>query len=657
MPAMDNNTPEHLSQSESPTVVESPAPSPAEAPSPVSIESQAAASAPADAPAAVPGEELDQPVSAPPAEPAPSEAPARAEKRSHAPKEPSESESMDALLEQYAAEHEAPAEGDVMEGRIVAVTDLGVVVDLGSKFEALIPAQELTDIKGGMIFELGASVPVMPLHEEKEGYKLVSFLRAFRKRAWEAIEKAHRNHESITGKITERIRGGLVVDVGVPAFLPASQVDLRPVREFEGWVGQDITCRILKMNRKRGNVVLSRRVLLEEELKAQRDAALATIEEGTIVRGKVKNITDYGVFVDLGGVDGLLHLTDISWGRVTNPAEVVKVGDEIEAKVLKFDREKMRISLGRKQLVPDPWAGVPERFKAGQRLIGKVVGITDYGAFVELEPGVEGLVHVSEMTWSKRAKHPSKIVALGDELEVEVLKVDPEQRRISLGMKQTLPDPWLTLRDKYPLGTIVTGRVRSMTDFGAFVEVEEGVEGLVHISDIRWTDKPKHPSEALRKGETVEAKVLKIDMENRRLSLGIKQVHDIWADWAAAHKIGEVVKGKVLRITNFGAFVELAPGIEGLCHISEIEERRSKNDRQPRKGNDKDAAASSPLAVGTEYDFKVVKKDPEQRRIGLSYRGALQHEERRTLQEYRSSKSSRTATIGDILLSKQEASK
>lgn len=568
-----------------------------------------------------------------------------------APKEPTETESMDALLEQYAAEHEAPAEGDVLEGRIVAVTDLGVVVDLGSKFEALIPAQELTDIKGGMIFELGQSVPVMPLHEEREGYKLVSFLRAYRKRAWENIEKAHRNHEAITGKITERIRGGLVVDVGVPAFLPASQVDLRPVREFEGWVGQEITCRILKMNRKRGNVVLSRRVLLEEQLKAQRDAALASIEEGAIVRGKVKNITDYGVFVDLGGVDGLLHLTDISWGRVTNPAEVVKVGDEIEAKVLKFDREKMRISLGRKQLVPDPWVNVPERFKGGMRLIGKVVGITDYGAFVELAPGVEGLVHVSEMTWSKRAKHPSKIVALGDELEVEVLKVDPEQRRISLGMKQTLPDPWLSLRDKYPVGTIISGRVRSMTDFGAFVEVEEGVEGLVHISDIRWTEKPKHPSEALRKGENVEAKVLKIDMENRRLSLGIKQVHDIWADWVAAHKTGEVVKGKVLRVTNFGAFVELAPGIEGLCHISEIEERRSRNDRQQPK---KDAPASSPLVVGSEYDFKVVKKDPEQRRIGLSYRGALQHEERKVLQEYRSSKSSRTATIGDILLSKRE---
>jgi small subunit ribosomal protein S1 len=641
MPAMDNNATEHPAQPEAQATSEpavaaaEPAPASESTETVLTVEESAA-------PPAVPEDvRAAPPVSAP--------APRASGKREEA----AETESMDALLEQYAAEHEISTEGEVREGRIVAVTDLGVVVDLGSKFEALIPAQELTDIKGGMIFELGQSVPVIPLEETKEGYKLVSFLRAWRKRAWEAIEKAHRNHETITGKITERIRGGLVVDVGVPAFLPASQVDLRPVREFDGWVGQEITCRILKMNRKRGNVVLSRRVLQEEELKTKRDAALAAIEEGAIVRGTVKNITDYGVFVDLGGVDGLVHLTDISWGRVSNPAEVMKVGDEVEAKVLRFDREKMRISLGRKQLVPDPWVDVPAQYHAGQRLIGKVVGITDYGAFVELAPGVEGLVHVSEMTWSKRAKHPSKIVAIGDELEVEVLKVDPEQRRISLGMKQTLPDPWLSLRDKYPVGTIVSGRVRSMTDFGAFLEVEEGVEGLVHISDLRWSEKPKHPSEVLRKGETVEAKVLKIDMENRRLSLGIKQVHDIWADWMGAHKIGEVVKGKVLRLANFGAFVELAPGIEGLCHISEIEERRSKKDRQQPK-KEKDPGAPAVLAVGTEYDFKVVKMDPEQRRIGLSYRGALQQEERRTLQEYRSSKSSSTATIGDILLSKRE---
>ncbi len=414
MPAMDNNTTENHIETDS-----QPLPEPADSvssdtPSSASAEPEATAAAVADSPAVAPAQAHERTDGA---------ATREAAHAARAAKEVPESESMDALLELYAAEHEVPTEGEVTEARIVAVTDLGVVVDLGSKFEALIPAQELTDIKGGMIFELGKSVPVMPTQETKEGYKVVSFLRAYRKRAWEAIEKAHRGHEAITGNITERIRGGLVVDVGVPAFLPASQVDLRPVHEFDDWVGKEITCRILKMNRKRGNVVLSRRVLLEEELKTQRDAALASIEEGAIVRGTVKNITDYGVFVDLGGVDGLLHLTDISWGRVSNPAEVMKVGDEVEARVLKFDREKMRISLGRKQLVPDPWVNVPERFKSGMRLIGKVVGITDYGAFVELEPGVEGLVHTDSwvsgvpfattvsptyrVSWSSRTIAPS----------------------------------------------------------------------------------------------------------------------------------------------------------------------------------------------------------------------------------------------------------
>src|SRR5271154_5625319 len=501
----------------------------------------------------------------------------------------------------------------------------------------------------------------MPLHEEKEGYKLVSFLRAYRKRAWEAIEKAFRNHESITGKITERIRGGVVVDVGVPAFLPASQVDLRPVREFDGIVGQEITCRVLKMNRKRGNVVLSRRVLLEEELKTHRDAALASIEEGAIVRGTVKNITDYGVFVDLGGVDGLLHLTDISWGRVTNPAEVVKVGDEIEAKVLKFDREKMRISLGRKQMVPDPWVNVPDRYKSGQRLIGKVVGITDYGAFVELDPGVEGLVHVSEMTWSKRAKHPSKIVALGDELEVEVLKVKTDQRRISLGLKQTQPDPWSAASEKYPVGTMVTGRIRNLADFGAFVEIEEGMEGLIHISDVSWTERIKHPSEKFKKGDAIEAKVLKVDSQNRRLSLGIKQVKDIWANWFAEHKINDVIKGKVSRTTDFGAFVTLADGIEGLCHVSEIEERHPKGDRDKEKPA-RGARVTAVLTPGNEYDFKILRLEPEQHKISLSYRAAQKQIERKEIETYRAStsatsakssaktiKSSPNATIGDAI--------
>ena len=567
-------------------------------------------------------------------------------------------ESMDALMEQYAVPQETGADGDYVEGRMVAIVDAGVVVDIGGKFEALIPAVELTDLKGGFPLTPGQLVPVQLLHEHKDGYALVSYLRAYRKKAWENIEKAHRGHESITGKITERIRGGLVVDVGVPAFLPASQVDLRPVKDFDEWIGKDITVRILKMNRKRGNVVVSHRILLEEDLKVLRDTLLDTLSEGATIRGKVKSVTDYGVFVDLGGVDGLLHVTDISWGRVQNPAEVVKVGEELELKILKFDREKMRISLGRKQLVPDPWATVPQRYSAGLRVYGKVVGVTDYGAFVELEPGVEGLVHVSEMSWSKRMKHPSKIVTSGDELEVLVLGVNEEQRRISLGLKQTMPDPWMTLGDKYPIGSTVSGRVRSLTDFGAFVEVEEGIDGLVHVSDISWTQRIKHPSEALKKGENIEAKVLKIDTENRRLSLGIKQVNDIWADWFGMHHVNDIVKGKVMRMTNFGAFVELASGIEGLCHISEIEERRPKGDRDkpPQRTAAPSAAASAALEAGTEYDFKILRIDAGQHKIALSYRGAKHHEEKQTLKEYRSTKSSSKATIGDIMLSKRDFS-
>jgi small subunit ribosomal protein S1 len=563
-------------------------------------------------------------------------------------------ESMEALMEQYAVPQEPAADGDFVEGRVVAIVDAGVVVDIGGKFEALVPATEFADLKGGFPLMPGQPVPVQLLHEHKDGYALVSWLRAYRRKAWEKIEKAHRGHEAITGKVSERIRGGLVVDIGVAAFLPASQIDLRPVKEFDGWIGQEITCRILKMNRKRGNVVVSRRVLLEEDLKAQREALVGTLAEGAIVTGKVKNLTDYGVFVDLGGVDGLLHVTDMSWGRVVNPSELVKVGDSIEVQILKFDREKMRISLGRKQMIPDPWAGIAERYKAGMRVYGRVVGVTDYGAFIELEPGIEGLVHVSEMTWSRRMKHPSKIVTAGDELEVLVLDAKEEQRRISLGLKQTLPDPWETLQDKYPIGSLVSGRVRSLTDFGAFVEVEEGIEGLVHVSDISWSQRLKHPSEALKKGDTVEAKVLKIDTENRRLSLGIKQVNDIWAEWFGQHHTNDIVKGKVLRLTNFGAFVELAEGIEGLCHISEIEERRPRGDRDKQQARPAAAPAASLLEAGQEYDFKVLRLDTQQRKIALSYRGAQKHEEKKTLQDYRSSKSSSKATIGDIMLSKRD---
>jgi small subunit ribosomal protein S1 len=500
------------------------------------------------------------------------------------------------------------------------------------------------------------------LHEQKDGYVLLSHVRAHRRRVWERIEKSYREHTNVTGKVLERIKGGLVVDIGVRAFLPASQIELRPVHDLEGWKDREIEVRVLKLNRKRGNVVVSRRAILEEEQKAKRDALASTLSEGAVVTGHVKNVTDYGVFVDLGGMDGLLHVSDLVWGRVPHPSSIVKPGDEIQVQILKFDKDKQRISLGRKQLLPDPWATVPERFPTGARLQGKIVGVTDYGAFVQIEPGVEGLVHVSEMSWSKHVKHPSKIVKVGDEVEVVVLEVKTDQRRISLGLKQTLPDPWEQAAEKYPVGSLVSGRVRNLADFGAFVEIEEGMEGLIHISDVSWTERIKHPSEKFKKGDKIEARVLKVDSQNRRLSLGIKQVHDIWANWFGEHKIGEVLKGKVARTTDFGAFVELAEGIEGLCHVSEIEERRPKGERDSRDNRDSKAKGSraervtAVLSPGQSYDFKVLRLEPEQRKISLSYRAAQKQAERQEMETFRSSKSSPNATIGDAIMAKRQSS-
>ncbi|MGH9757308.1 MAG: 30S ribosomal protein S1, partial [Candidatus Acidiferrales bacterium] len=537
------------------------------------------------------------------------------------------SETMDQLLEQFSKPEPVASEGEIFDGRVLAVTEAGMVVDVGGKFEGLVPASEFIESGAPIEFGAGQTIEVERLHEHKEGYVLLSHVRAHRRRVWERIEKSYREHATITGKVTERIKGGLVVDIGVRAFLPASQIELRPVHDLDAWKDHEIELRVLKLNRKRGNVVVSRRALLEEEQKSKRDALISTMVEGTVVTGKVKNITDYGVFVDLGGIDGLLHVSDLVWGRVPHPSTVVKPGEDIQVQILKFDKDKQRISLGRKQLLPDPWATVPERFPVGARAHGKVVGVTDYGAFVQIEPGVEGLVHVSEMSWSKRTKHPSKIVKEGDEVEVVVLEVKTDQRRISLGLKQTLPDPWEAAAEKYPTGTIVSGRIRNLADFGAFVEIEDGMEGLIHISDISWTERVKHPSEKFKKGETVEAKVLKVDSQNRRLSLGVKQVKDIWANWFAAHKIGEVIKGKVVRTTDFGAFVELAEGIEALCHVSEIEERRPKGERKEEKGP-RGARVVSVLTVGQEYDFKVIRLEPEQRKISLSFRAAQKQTER-----------------------------
>ena len=577
-------------------------------------------------------------------------------------------ETMDQLMKQFDTPEPVVPEGEIFDGHVIAVTDAGVIVDVGGKFEGLVPAQEFLESGSPIEFGKGQTIEVERMHAQKDGYVLLSHTRAHRRRVWERIEKAYKEHATITGKVTERIKGGLVVEIGVRSFLPASQIELRPVHDLDAWKDKEIEVRVLKLNRKRGNVVVSRRAILEEDQKSKRDTLMNSLAEGTVVTGKVKNVTDYGVFVDLGGMDGLLHVSDLVWGRVPHPSSIVKAGDDLEVQILKFDKDKQRISLGRKQLLPDPWATVPERFPVGTRVQGKVVGVTDYGAFVQIEPGVEGLVHVSEMSWSKRTKHPSKVVKAGDEVDVVVLEVKTDQRRISLGLKQTLADPWGAAAEKYPVGTIVTGRIRNLADFGAFVEIEEGMEGLIHISDVSWTERIKHPSEKFKKGDTVEAKVLKVDSENRRLSLGIKQLKDIWANWFAAHKIGEIIKGKVARTTDFGAFVELAEGIEGLCHVSEIEERRPKGDRD-KGGRDaapqqakaaRGARVTAVLVTGNEYDFKILRLEPEQHKISLSYRAAQKQVERQEIETFksavtRSPKSSPTATIGDAIKAKLQS--
>ena len=563
-------------------------------------------------------------------------------------------ETMDQLLDQFSTPPSA-TEGEIFDGRVLAVTEAGVVVDVGGKFEGLVPAQEFLDSGEPIEFGAGQTIEVERLHERKDGYVLLSYVRAHRRRVWERIEKSYREHTNVTGKINERIKGGLVVNIGVRAFLPASQIELRPVHDLESWKDREIEVRVLKLNRKRGNVVVSRRAILEDEQKAMRDALAGTLSEGAVVTGRVKNVTDYGIFVDLGGMDGLLHVSDLAWGRAPHPTSIVKPGDEIQVQILKFDKEKQRISLGRKQLLPDPWATVPERIPTGTRVRGKVVGVTDYGVFVQIEPGVEGLVHVSEMSWSKHVKHPSKLVKTDDEVDVIVLDVKTDQRRISLGMKQLLPDPWDAAAQKYPVGAIVNGRIRNLAEFGAFVELEEGMEGLIHISDVSWTERIKHPSEKFKKGEAVEAKVLKVDSQNRRLSLGIKQMNDIWANWFKDHKLGDILKGKVARTTDFGAFVELAEGIEGLCHVSEIEERRPKGEREKAKAP-RDARVNAVLTTGQEYDFKILRLEPEQRKISLSFRQAQKQVEREEIKSFRTTKSSPTATIGDAVRAKLQSS-
>src|SRR5271165_2407962 len=564
------------------------------------------------------------------------------------------SEEMSKLMEQYDEKQEAAASKEVIEVTVVAYTEHGVVVDLGGKTEGLIPAVEFSETEIPRP-EPNATIEVQRTGEHKDGFVILTYQKVLRRRMWEKIDAQYKAKETITAKVVDRIKGGLVVDVGgVRAFLPGSQYDLRPTQNLDGLLGTEVQVRITKLNRRRGNVVVSRRALLEEELHAKRAELMNNLKEGQIVHGTVKNVTDYGAFVDLGGIDGLLHLTDLSWGRVRHPNDVVKPEQELDLIILKFDKEKQRVSLGLKQKTKDPWVDAAERYPAGGKYKGKVVGVVDYGAFVELEQGIEGLVHVTEMSWAKKPTHPSKVVKAGEEVDVVVLDIKPSDRRVSLGMKQAQPDPWLLVAEKYPVGTVVTGKVRNIAEFGAFIEIEDGFDGLVHVGDVSWTGRVKNPHEVFKKGEPITAKVLRIDPENRRVSLGMKQVNDIWSDWFKQHKVGDVVKGKVSRIATFGAFVEFGENIEGLCHNTEIEERKRRDEGpgnfRPSNGPLKSAG---PLEPGKEYDFKIIKISSETRRIGLSYRAAVRQIERKEIEQYKSTtKSSATATIGDAMKQK-----
>ena len=561
-------------------------------------------------------------------------------------KEPTMEDFATALetFEQEQAQTEAALnEEQIVTGKVLKVTAQYVVVDIGYKSEGVIPVAELQDHEGNVTVKRDDEIAVMrePGHTE-EGYIHLSHEKAQRLRAWDDIEKAFNDKASVKAHVIDRIKGGLTVDIlGARAFLPGSQVDLRPVRNLDSLKGQDIEVRIIKLNKKRGNIVASRKQLLEEEQSEKRSHILEQLHEDSILTGTVKNLTDYGAFVDLGGIDGLLHITDMSWGRLTHPRDLVQVGDQIQVKVLKFDREKQRVSLGFKQLTPDPWLDASERYPIGAHVSGRVISVTDYGAFIELEQGIEGLVHVSEMTWSKRMKHPSKLVNVGDQVSAVVLNVNPTERRISLGLKQLESNPWESLHEKFPVGTVVEGKVRNLTDFGAFLEIEDGIDGLVHVSNLSWTKRVKHPSEVLKKGDKVKAIVLAIEPDQRRLSLGMKQLQpDVWDTFFEQHRVGDVIHGKVLRLASFGAFVEIADGVEGLCHNSEAVDAQG---------------APIKLAAGQDFDFKIIKMNPSEKKVGLSIRAVGEEATRSDVEAYKapaatsSSSSGSGSTIGEFM--------
>jgi len=546
-------------------------------------------------------------------------------------------ESMAELMDLYEESFKRFAEGEVVNGKIISVDKDHVLVDIGYKSEGQIRIREF-EVDGEVTAKVGDTVEVMVEWWDDENEVVVlSKEKAEKVKVWDDIKKRHEADETIAGTITNRVKGGFSVDIGVQAFLPGSQADLRPIRNLDEMVGKEFDFKILKYNRKRSNIVLSRRVLLEEEREKKRAETLASIHEGKVVPGIVKNLTEYGVFVDLGGVDGLLHITDISWGRVKHPSELFTVGDEINVKILSLDLERERVSLGMKQLTEDPWATAIDKYPVSSRISGKVVSLTDYGAFVELEEGIEGLIHVSEMSWTRKIRHPSKVVSVGEIVDAIVLDIKPENRRISLGMKQAAPNPWDVISDKYPVGTTIEGKIKNITDFGLFIGIDEGIDGLVHISDISWTKRIKHPSEIYKKGDVIQAIVLEIDKDQERFSLGVKQLQaDPWDTVAERYEVGKEITGTVTNVTDFGVFVELEEGIEGLVHVSEISKEKIKT-------------PVGQFEVGQMLTAKVMNINSEERRIGLSIKRLDMEDDQELLTEYVNNMGPVTSSFGEIL--------
>ena len=550
----------------------------------------------------------------------------------------SSEENMDSLMSMYEESFKRFAEGEVVTGRIISVDKDYVLVDIGYKSEGQIRIQEFKDENGELIANMGDKVDVMvEWWDDDEERVILSKEKATKVKVWEDIKASYDEDGTVEGVIVNRVKGGFSVDIGVLAFLPGSQADLRPIRNLDEMVGKTFTFKILKFNQKRSNIVLSRRLILEEERDSKRTTTLSGIHEGKVVDGIVKNITEYGVFVDLGGVDGLLHITDISWGRVKHPSELFSVGDNITVKILNLDIERERVSLGMKQLTEDPWLTAAEKYPISFRVNGKVVSLTDYGAFVELEEGIEGLIHVSEMSWTRKIRHPSKVVSVGEVIEAVVLDIKPESRRISLGMKQVVPNPWDVISEKYPVGTTIEGKIKNITDFGLFIGIGEGIDGLVHISDISWIKRIKHPSELYKKGDVVQAIVMDIEKENERFSLGIKQLQeDPWKTVAERYKVGKEIAGTVTNLTDFGVFIELEEGIEGLVHVSEISKEKIK----------------TPIGkynIGDVITAKVMNINSEERRIGLSIKRLEMDSEQSLLSEYVNNIKPATSTFGEIL--------